>query len=302
MIEETYKEFKVYKNKDNNIFIHINIESDKFYDELIEFFFKEEKLLSYIKNKTSIKFDASIQQFVSLYKTLNGFIDDENLQININDLKKELSKYIDWENYSDDELLKLRRDKIGKVGEYIFHNILADYFKFTCILPKLILTTNKNMSIFGIDVIFWNNEEKMLLFGESKVSKSLDKGIALINQSLSNYEHQIKEEYRTILSSELLSINLPEEMKSYIGKALNFDKFIKIAKINKIGVPIFIMNGNDSEPEEISNKLNKINKTKFMNLDTIYYVINIPIIDKNIFQSKIINYLRERCDYYESKC
>lgn len=302
MIEEKYNDFIVYKSDEKSIFIHIKISSDKFYDELIEFFFKEEKLLGYISNKTFVEFEAKIEHFVALYKTLSGFIDDENLQVDINDLKNELKKYIDWEKYSDEDLLKLRRDKIGKVGEYILHNILSDYFKFTCVLPKLILTTNKNMSVFGIDVIFWNDEEKMLLFGESKVSKNLDNGINLINKSLSNYEHQICEEYRTILSAELINKNLPDEIKNYIGKSMSFKKFIDISKISKIGIPIFIMSGGDLNIEEICNKLEKVNKVSFMDLDITYYIINIPIIDKNIFQSKIINFLREKCDYYESKC
>lgn len=302
MVQENYKDFIVFKNSDKSIFIHIKIDSDTFYEDLIRFFFSEEKLLGYITNKTNIKFDATIQQFVSLFKTLSGFIDDENLEVDIEKLKDELKEYIDWEKYSNDDLLKLRRDKIGKVGEYILHNILSDYFKLTCVLPKLILNTNKNMSIFGIDVIFFDNKNKMLLFGESKVSKSLDNGINLINRSLRNYEHEICEEYRTILSIELIDKQLPDEIKEYIGKALSFKKFIEIANIKRIGIPIFIMNGEDTNLEIINKKLDKIEKVEFMNLEIVYYIINLPIVDKNDFQSKLIKFLRERCDYYESKC
>lgn len=302
MIVEKYKEFNVYKENDKNIFIHVNIESDIFYDNLIKFFFNEENLLGYIHNKTNIKFNAKSKQFVSLYKAISGFIDDENLVVDIDALKKELSNYIDWEKYSKEELLKLRRDKIGKVGEYILHNILSDYFRFSCVLPKLTLVTNKNMSVFGIDVIFWATEEQMLLFGESKVSRNLENGINLINQSLTKYEHQIFEEYRTILSSTLLPINLPKKIKQFIGKSVNFERFIDIAEIKKIGIPIFIMNGSETDANEIIYKLSEINIIKIKNLEVVYYVISLPIVDKNIFQSKIIKYLRERCDYYESNC
>ncbi len=302
MVKENYKDFMVFKNDDKNIFIHIKLDCDSFYEDLISFFFQEEKLLGYIANKTTVEFDTTIQQFVSLFKTLSSFIDDENLEIDIEKLKIELKKYIDWEKYSNDELLKLRRDKIGKIGEYILHHILSDYFKLTCILPKLVLNTNKNMSVFGIDVIFFDDKKEMLLFGESKVSKTLDNGINLINKSLTNYEHQICEEYRTILSSELINKNLPEEINGYIGKALSFKKFIEIANIKRVGIPIFIMSGEDIELETINKKLDKIDKIDFMGLEIIYYIINLPIVDKNVFQSKIIKFLRERCDYYESKC
>lgn len=302
LIKEKYKDFIVYSDTEKNIFVHIKIDIDSFYDELISFFFKEEKILGYINNKVNVDFNATPEDFVSLYKTLTDFIDDENLEINLADLKKELSNYIDWENYSDKDLLKLRRDKIGKVGEYILHNVLVDYFKFTCVLPKLVLTTNKNMSVFGIDVIFWDYNERMLLFGESKVSKSLDDGIELINKSLNNYEHQICEEFRTILSRKLLPTNLPDDIKEYINKALSFKKFIEISKTTKIGIPIFIMSGNDIDVNQIFKKLDRVKKQKILDLDVKYYIINIPIIDKNVFQTKIISFLRERCDFYESEC
>lgn len=117
----------------------------------------------------------------------------------------------------------MRRDKVGKIGEYIFHNILIDYFDSLCIVPKLNLTTNRNMSIYGIDVIFYNPSNNTLMFGESKVSKSLDNGISLVNDSLKNYEHQIFEEYRAILSSDVINIsNLPKELKKYIDTCIDY--------------------------------------------------------------------------------
>ena len=147
-----------------------------------------------------------------------------------------------------------------------------------------------------------NNNERMLLFGESKVSKSLDDGIELINKSLNNYEHQICEEFRTILSRKLLPTNLPDDIKEYINKALSFKKFIEISKTTKIGIPIFIMSGNDIDVNQIFKKLDRVKKQKILDLDVKYYIINIPIIDKNVFQTKIISFLRERCDFYESEC
>ena len=300
--KEIYKDFRVYNESDKNVFIHINMGKDVFYDELIRFFFSEKKILGYINNKVEVDFRSTLEDYVDLYKALNDFIDEENLIVNMDDFKKELSNYIDWEKYSNNELLKLRRDKVGKVGEYILNNILFDYFNFTCILPKLSLVTNRNMSVFGIDVIFWSCDDKMLLFGESKVSKSLNDGIDLINKSLKKYEQQICEEFRTVLSRKVFVNNLPEEIKDYINKAINFRKFIEISNTKIIGVPIFIMSGEDVNVCQIMKKLDRINKQKFLGLDVKYYIINIPIIDKNIFQTKIIEFFRERCDFYESKC
>lgn len=298
---EKYKDFTVYKNNEKNIFIHIDIDSDDFCKKILMCFLDESKLLNYISNKTDIKFSGTKKDFVKLHKKINDFFDEENLKIDEDDLKKELENYIDWEKYDKKELLTLRRDKVGKIGEYIFHNILIDYFDSLCIVPKLNLTTNRNMSIYGIDVIFYNPSNNTLMFGESKVSKSLDNGISLVNDSLKNYEHQIFEEYRAILSSDVINIsNLPKELKKYIDTCIDFKRFINEANIKTITIPIFIMHGLEHDIDEIFQKLNKLKKTTVLDLDINYIIISLPIIDKNRFQSCLIEFLRERIEYYES--
>lgn len=296
-----YEKFIVHRDDSKNIFIHVDMNKDEFHKNLLLYFFNEDKILQYISNKTNIYFNSEHQDFVKLYKKINDFIDEENLSIDINDLKKELSNYIDWEEYDDEELLTLRRDKVGKIGEYIFHNILKDFFNSLCIIPKLNLVTNRNMSVYGIDIIFYNPMDNTLMFGESKVSKSLDNGIKMVNDSLKNYEHQIFEEYRAILSSEVLNIsNLPTELHCYIDKCIDFKRFIEESHIDTITIPIFVMHGKDYQIEDIFKKMDKLKKTTVLDLKINYIIISLPIIDKNKFQSCLIEFLRERCDYYES--
>lgn len=301
METKKYESFTLYKDNNMNVFIHVDISEENFCKNLLSCFLNEKRLLGYIENKANIRFKARTEDYVALYKKLNDFIDEENLAIDIEKFKLEIKKYIDWENYSDEEILTLRRDKIGKIGEYIFHNILVEYFNFCCVVPKLNLGTNRNMSVYGIDVIFYDIENNMLMFGESKVSKSLDNGISLINTSLKKYEHQISEEFRAVLSEKSFPIrNIPAEMKRYIGKCINFQKFIEVADIEKIGIPIFIMHGEDCDVDEIFRKLKSINETRVFGLEINYIVISVPILDKNIFQSTLLEFLREKCDYYES--
>lgn len=299
----SFNNFTIYKNDDKNIFIHIDIDSEDFYKNLLSYFFDESKLLQYIFNKTNISFSPDNENFIKLYKKINNFIDEENVIIDINDLKDELKNYIDWENYDEDTLLKLRRDKVGKVGEYIFHHLLVDYFQTLCIVPKLNLLTNRNMSIYGIDVIFYNPNDNTLMFGESKVSKNLDIGINLINDSLKNYEHQIFEEYRMILSNDFLKIsNVPDELSKYVNNCIGFKEFVEKAGINSITIPIFVMHGEDTDIDKIFEKMSKLKKTTILDLSINYIIISLPIIDKNKFQSSLIEFLRERSDYYESMC
>ena len=288
-------------NGEKNIFIHVDIDTSEFYKNLFNYFFHEDRILNYISNKTNIKFSSKQEDFVKLYKKINDFIDEENLSIDLIDFENELKKYIDWENYSKEELLTLRRDKVGKVGEYIFHNILVDYFNSLCIIPKLNITTNRNMSIYGIDVIFYNPSDNTLMFGESKVSKSLENGIKLVNDSLKNYEHQIFEEYRAILSNNIIPMqNLPQNLKKYINTCIDFKRFVLVANINTITIPIFIAHGEEYEINEIFEKMNNLKKTTVLDLNIKYIIISLPILNKNVFQSSLISFLRERNDYYES--
>lgn len=295
-----YEKFTVYRDskKGKNIFIHIDMDSIKFHQNLLSYFFDENKLLQYIESKTNIKFVGKQEDFVKLYKKINDFIDKENTIVDIEALKKEVEFYIDWEYYSKENLLCLRRDKVGKVGEYIFHNILIDYFDSLCVIPKLNLVTNRNMSIYGIDIVFYDSNDNTLMFGESKVSISLEEGIKLANSSLKKYEYQIFEEYRIILSNNMA--NLPDSLSVYVNKCINFEKFIKKAQIDSICIPIFIMHGNEYKVKDIFEKMDKLEKTTVLNLKINYIIISLPILDKNRFQSCLIQFLRERSDYYES--
>ena len=45
------------------------------------------------------------------------------------------------------------------------------------------MITDKNMSVYGIDSLYYSPNEKLILLGESKVSKSLDNGIFVNTKS-----------------------------------------------------------------------------------------------------------------------
>ena len=50
----------------------------------------------------------------------------------------------------------IQKDKIGKIGEYAMHLLLTSYYKIHCIIPKFRCTTDRNMSVFGIDSLFFD--------------------------------------------------------------------------------------------------------------------------------------------------
>ena len=195
-----------------------------------------------------------------------------------------------------------RLDKLGKVGEYIFSCLLEDYFGFDCIIPKVHLTTDYNMSIYGIDTLFYNEKENLLMFGESKISVRINNGITLIKKSLKDYEKQISDEFELVLSNRLYRDKL-YKFKEVFGEqaemSLDIHQFIKVANITKIGIPLFIAHGCESDTVEILNQLEKIVPKKMLNIETVYYAISLPIINKEKLIAVFTSKLREKGEEYK---
>lgn len=295
---EQFNEFRVNIEADRFVFFHLDIADEtKFYKKMFHYFFNEKKLLNYFENKKRVKFNPSQNNFCTLYKKLRKFVDDYNCE-NIELIQDKIVKDIIINEFEIKEELGIkyaRIDKIGKIGEYIFGNILSEYFGLSCIIPKLELITSKNMSVFGIDTLYYSPKENMLFFGESKVTKSLDNGITLINKSLVDYEIKIKDEYLFVIDKSHISIMDSEfklKMLDYVNKTINFDDFVKKANIKIIGIPLFIAHGSEMDSKQIMKQLSKIKTRTFCDLETKFIIISLPIINKekmvNVFTEEII--------------
>lgn len=306
VIKQNFNDFEVFLYDDCKSFVHINITNPQlFYSKMFEYFFDESRLLRYIENKASISFQPTTANFAVLYKKLKIFIDKENdIQIPQN-LEKNLLDIVSAEHTIIEEngVKKIRLDKIGKIGEYIFSNILSEYFGYQCIIPKLNMLTDYNMSIFGIDTLFYSHEKKLLLLGESKVSKSISNGVALINKSLSSYQSQIDDEFELILSQRWLKDKMgyfADDFGDKIEISMNMSDFIKKADVRNIGIPVFIAHGGSETTEEIFNELSKIKKIDLYDIETNYIIISLPLIDKDEFVKAFTIAIAERRDLYES--
>jgi hypothetical protein len=195
------------------------------------------------------------------------------------------------------ETADLRKDKWGRIGEYIFNVVLDSYFNLDCIVRKFALHTSPNMSVYGIDTIHCSLEDHTLFFGESKMVGSLDNGIKLIIKSLMSYEAQIAKEYFTIRNNNFTRNDEFLALFEYsMKRCLDFTSFIKAAAIEKLGVPVFISHGGDYTPENVFKELRKIPMKQMFNLETQYYLISVPIIDKNKFREAFIGVIRQKIE------
>ena len=307
LIKDKHDNFTVYKSENCHTFISIYIDEkheEKFFKDIFGYFFSDEKLLMYVNNKTSINFTPTKTNYCTLYKNLSlYFIDEENAEVNINDFN-EITKEVlldEEELLEKDGKLYVRKDKIGKIGEYIFSSLLRDYFKFDCIIPKLLLTTDPNMNVYGIDALFYSEKDDLLMFGEAKVSKNLNNGIKLISESLKDYDRQIQQEYKCVLSNSILSKLLskfPERFGDIVAVCISIEDFIEKTEIKTIGIPLFIAHGEDTNPNEIIETLKNISVGKVLGIATRLVVISLPIVDKKKFTVYFTKFIKEKLELY----
>lgn len=309
IIQKYIEPFNIYSYENAKYtFFHINIANkDIFYSDLFDYFFDENKLIQYIENQKGIRFNPSKKQYVTLYKHLKNYIDIENIEITIDmpdcqDFIQALSEESTIQK--DDKNLKVRLDKFGKIGEYFFSIILSLFFKFDCIIPKVHYTTDNNMSVYGIDALFYSNQDNLLLFGESKFCVKLQNGIHLVNESLKNYERQIDEDFRLILSGGFknqCNQIFNRKFGTIRDESLTMKDFIENSNIENIGIPIFIAHGTEINEKDILKKLNSIKMPSFFNVNTTYYYISLPIIDKEELIKVFIEKINSKLEYYISE-
>lgn len=304
--------FDVYFLAEGHSFVYADFkDTDSFIEGVVEYIFQEENLLNYAKRNNKISFNGTQKQYAKLYNNISMFLNTELEMLEVDDVTDELKDVLGQEYTLVDEAgnLKVQNDKVGKIGEYTFHLLLNNYFGLDCVLPKFRCTTDRNMSVFGIDTLFLDTSKKILYFGESKFCKTLDNGITLINRSLEKYEEQIDEEYRIVLSDDE-AFRLSSDFERLFGDAkqicISFREFIKVADIKEIGVPVFVAHGNvdvdNVKPEEHINKLNKkIKRNKYFGINVTYIFISLPVIDKNKFIECAITKAVKKQDEYKNK-
>lgn len=311
ILEEKFEQFTVYRSDVSNSFLYVNFsDPDRFMDGLSDYVLSEANLLNYANTMSATAFTPTLANYKKLYTTLETFLNAEMELLTFDNVSNEVRDTL-GDEYSfvnkDGETL-IQKDKIGKIGEYIFHVLLTQYFKVNCIIPKFRCTTDRNMSVFGIDALFFNPAERIIYFGESKVCKTIDNAITLVNRSFTEYESQISEEYKLVLSNSdvfRLSQGFQSAFERYTEVCISFEDFVKAAEISQICVPAFIAHGNGetgNTPADFLQKMNtKIKRNSFFGLDTKYLFISLPIIDKAKMMDVIMRKVVRKSNEYISK-
>ena len=195
--EEKFEQFTVYKSDVSNSFLYVNFsDPDRFMDGLSDYVLSETNLLNYANTLSPTAFTPTLANYKKLYSTLETFLNAEmelltfdNVSNEVKDTLGDEYNFINKNNgtpwmvldnvsnevrdtlgdeytfISKDGETLIQKDKIGKIGEYIFHVLLTHYFKVSCIIPKFRCTTDRNMSVFGIDALFFDKKRNVPLSG-----------------------------------------------------------------------------------------------------------------------------------------
>ncbi len=272
--------FKVLQKSESFVFISVELPNiDKVAEQFVDYFFSESNVFAYFKSlESSCIFAPTKANYAYLYNALSKFYDADR---------------------GSEELPRL--DKVGKIGEYFLSILLLDYYNFDCIYPKLLTITSNNMSVFGIDTLFYSSKLNLMMFGEAKFTDSLIEGISQLERSLDEYESKLRSEFL------FMSTNLPEatsnqRIKDIFEKgncAISMEDFLKDAGFSAIGIPLFVCHGEEMDETIILEELKTIKiPKKILGFDVVPICISLPVNNKNSFIQNFIKNIKERANYY----
>lgn len=297
--------FDKYYESDNYIYLPLFLnDSSADKSAIFDFFFSEDALYNHFKKNNDSLFERTPKCFSLLYRNLQKFIDEEiaNIEYDLSDCSQNAVDILLKEQAFFGKDKKIRKDKTGKIGEYLASIILEKVFSYTCIIPKSDLITSKNMSVYGIDTLHYDYGQNTILFGESKFTSNLKNGVWLISESLDKYEKRINDEIELIFTQRLYdSLNIPKEIfKDAIDSFIDVKTFIAKTEIKEIYVPLFIAHGEQTNPDEILIELKTIERNKFLGMNTKYLVISMPVENAKSFVEYFIIRIKAKIDEYES--
>ena len=105
-----------------------------------------------------------------------------------------------------------------------------------------------------------------------------------------------------MLSNRFLKNNMGifgDKYNDAIELSLSIEEFITNANVKRIGIPIFIAHGTDTDVDEILKQTKSIKQHTFLGVETQYIILSLPIVDKSKLISAFTQEIAERRALYE---
>lgn len=242
------------------------------YEKIADLLLDEENLLYYASLRESSK------TLVDTKKYIKKLIENKTLQLNIN----EILNTIGWNESADVNNTVFQ----GDIAEYLMSIFIDKFTLPETLISKISLKTNSGMPIYGNDNYYYDYDNEILYFGESKFYKNTKN--ALRNALNSIQEHNNVDEIMFVKnhSSTFLADN--NEKREKIVEV--FDE-ISIENVKKKSI-IFIMSDDIYTKEDYERLLidyfNGLDNVKTETIDLI--LVFFPILSKEEF----LNYFYRR--------
>lgn len=296
---QDFEKFIVYSEDEAYQFCYITIKEQSFYEDFASYILDFNMIKKHAAINLDITTELTLRDYNEILNRLISFVDYEKIY-DIAQFDDSIIQILDEEYLKDGA--DLRKDKWSRIGEYIFNIILDSFFNLDCVVRKFALNTSRNMPVYGIDTVHCSLKNRIFYFGESKMVDSIDNGINLIKKSLENYEAQISNEYYTIKNNNFTrSTEFLKLFDECLLRCLKFTELIEYIGLSSIGIPVFVSHGGTYDVETVFKKMRNIPNKPLFNLETKYFLISVPILDKNRFRDSFINVVKEKIKECE-KC
>ena len=235
------------------------------YSAVTDLLLNEENMLYYATNKESSKTLDETRKYIQ------RLIKNGNLTASLNDVLK----CIGWDNTIDISNLTFQ----GDLAEYLM-NILVDTFTNTkTIISKISLKTSPKMPIFGNDNVYYDFDNDILYFGESKFYSDFKSALRRAEQSLSEHNNIEEISFVRMHTSSFIAENgqkrdkIVEKFESMYVSDINIKSLIFI-----INDDIYYKNDYENDMVSYFESMDKINEIS----NEIIFVF-LPILSKEEF-------------------
>ncbi len=235
------------------------------FNAICDLILDEKNLLYYATQKESTK------TIIDTRKYVDSLIRNNNLIYAINDVFNHLG----WNNEINIENTRFQ----GDLAEYLMNILLDKFTNVETLISKISFKTSSKMSVYGNDNVYFDYENDILYFGESKFYQNADEGLEEALKSIE--QHSTIEEISFV--RDHTSTFIAENGEKRIRIAEKYENaYIDNLNIRSI---IFVMNQNIFKKESYEEMLINF----FGNEETLHkktaeiILVFLPILSKQEF-------------------
>lgn len=309
-------QFKIIEDDSDHIqYKHIKIDEDEFNKYIVKSIFEDKDLYKYVTNfldepEDELKRLFPIKQLIGLIRNLKKEYIRDNVPTAIKKkiCKSKKAKFFgveidtkkdDWEEKFD-QYLENNISGYDVVAEIILSKIIEEKFGANVFVTKLAQATSRNMKVFGMDTVHFNESTNTMYYGESKLTNNIDYGLQEHIDELDLIDFKINEECQLLAQfennmrcNEIIKKEATDfGIKLTVKKVLSFLKLKKEEKPYNVALVFFVAHGEEFDYDYVTTKIKSF-REKIHLSDIAVNCVTLPIKDKNDFIKRVEEVISE---------